>query len=798
VNLQQGVLKKRICGISFYAVLLLCLSAASPWEGASAIAPIGLLPEKGYYAATNSFPADTVINIVNLETGSSVQAIVRNTSPSPGGIVLLSRETADAIGMRSSVGRVRLTPPSEAVAYARFIDGRSYSETQTGDPDFDPQAAINIFGIPGTTQSATPQPPPYSVIFEVEAIAPDLEVPEVERPSIAGNFLDAPAPQEPVLTLPQPKAVAATFEDAVPLPVTAPEVVSNVELEAFQSENAAIIALPDPKVELFSVDPDQAEALANDFPAYYLDNTVAMGISPIRGDETNGSNILPPDWTVDVELSEPVYDTSNIFHTPNEIENIDIVQTVPEISYPLFESATGELLSPEFALNFEKPNTIPSYLNPNDFKISKPYEEPIFYFNGHEYSLEDPAESAPAEFLPPQNFQQKSQSQLSAVSDPVQISMYIEEPKSENINIEDSPVWKEDKAVAVEIEIPSSFEKDIMLAEIDHIYESDHVIVDEIYPEEPFEFDTKYYEPSYVLIEGENEKIVIAPPVDFAPFLEEQEGSKTIAENIDETPYAVPPVYNYEIDTDEPDYRDVAGIMADAESYPVPPPQETLGKNAEPIYHLSVETGEYSTPPDLEYTHRENEPKFNFERESPAEEYSKVFSLVPAEHRLPPATSNQFFLPGEPLPTIIPEPERLPEYSMVQPIPAPPVLLEPSPPMYSPAVIFEKEIPEQPVITPPVIPELERKFISDALPRVQSLEKGKYYLQLGIFNGKEELDQQINGIKKNYPLVIQSGVFNGDKEFKLMVGPMNEGESNAVLLRFKRDGFKNAFIRHDG
>jgi hypothetical protein len=79
---------------------------------------------------------------------------------------------------------------------------------------------------------------------------------------------------------------------------------------------------------------------------------------------------------------------------------------------------------------------------------------------------------------------------------------------------------------------------------------------------------------------------------------------------------------------------------------------------------------------------------------------------------------------------------------------------------------------------------------------VKNLERGKYYLQLGIYNRKEDIDRELDGLRKNLPLVIQDTT--GDPALKLMVGPLNEGESNAMLLRLKKEGHKTAFIRHDG
>jgi hypothetical protein len=129
--------KIRIAVCIFGAFFL--LPGASVWEGAAAVAPNGELPDGGYYVATNSFPRNTVVEVTNLETGKTVRVIVAVGLDSPGLLATLSRDAAALIGLQSrSIGRVRMTMPSDPIAFSRFIEGLGSS----GDPDFDPQAQI--------------------------------------------------------------------------------------------------------------------------------------------------------------------------------------------------------------------------------------------------------------------------------------------------------------------------------------------------------------------------------------------------------------------------------------------------------------------------------------------------------------------------------------------------------------------------------------------------------------------------------------------------------------------------------
>ena len=112
---------------------LVILTDASSWEGAAATAPNGELPATGRYVATNSFPRNTVVDITNIETNKSTRAIVANSLNSPGLLAVISREAAEIIGMRpGSIGRVRITQPSDPIAYLRFTEGLA-----SGIPDYD-------------------------------------------------------------------------------------------------------------------------------------------------------------------------------------------------------------------------------------------------------------------------------------------------------------------------------------------------------------------------------------------------------------------------------------------------------------------------------------------------------------------------------------------------------------------------------------------------------------------------------------------------------------------------------------
>lgn len=99
---------------------LFVFTGASVWEGSASVASGETLPRVGFYVATNSFPLNTVVNIVNLENGRSIPAIVTSRLDSPGLLAVISREAAIVIGLvDQSIGRVSMTRPPGPIASPR-------------------------------------------------------------------------------------------------------------------------------------------------------------------------------------------------------------------------------------------------------------------------------------------------------------------------------------------------------------------------------------------------------------------------------------------------------------------------------------------------------------------------------------------------------------------------------------------------------------------------------------------------------------------------------------------------------
>lgn len=132
---------KKLIIVVLVGISCLSLMGASIWEGAAAMAAGAELPESGYYIATNSFPRNTMVDVVNLENGKTLRAIVVGGIDTTGLLGILSKEAAAILGIeKGTVGRIRINMPADPIAFSRYTEGLN----KTGDPDRDPSASISI------------------------------------------------------------------------------------------------------------------------------------------------------------------------------------------------------------------------------------------------------------------------------------------------------------------------------------------------------------------------------------------------------------------------------------------------------------------------------------------------------------------------------------------------------------------------------------------------------------------------------------------------------------------------------
>jgi hypothetical protein len=79
-------------------------------------------------------------------------------------------------------------------------------------------------------------------------------------------------------------------------------------------------------------------------------------------------------------------------------------------------------------------------------------------------------------------------------------------------------------------------------------------------------------------------------------------------------------------------------------------------------------------------------------------------------------------------------------------------------------------------------------------PLISRLERGKYYLQIAAFSTEEMVSSELTKIDRSLPVAVMSAGNTENPVYRILIGPVNFGESGALLQRFK-GSYKDAFVR---
>jgi hypothetical protein len=170
-------------------------SAQSTWQGNAVVGRPGEFPDEGFYAASNSFPRNQVIEVTNLETDTTTRLVVSKRVDEPGIFLVVSEDAARELGMeRGEPARVAVRPSAASAGAAEPGAERALSP----DPDVNPSAAL-------TEAELYPEPIAQAEEEPVEEPAEQPEEPEpAEEPSEP-----AEEPAEPATEPPAPAVAAA-------------------------------------------------------------------------------------------------------------------------------------------------------------------------------------------------------------------------------------------------------------------------------------------------------------------------------------------------------------------------------------------------------------------------------------------------------------------------------------------------------------------------------------------------------------------------------------------------------------
>jgi len=187
----------------------------------------------------------------------------------------------------------------------------------------------------------------------------------------------------------------------------------------------------------------------------------------------------------------------------------------------------------------------------------------------------------------------------------------------------------------------------------------------------------------------------------------------------------------------------------------------------------------------------------------PSEPFPDRAAFVPGvaprpEPQLPPEPfpDRAAFIPGvapraEPQPAPKPAPDAASFVPDVKPVAETAAL--PQEHLVDPSFIINNPIKESPAST--ALPPQNL----DTLPMVNSLESNKYYVQIAVYSNTDAVHNELSRIDNLYSAIVKKIVVireasqHGDI-YQILVGPLTQGESGALLRRF-RGTHPDAFIR---
>ena len=102
--------------------------------------------------------------------------------------------------------------------------------------------------------------------------------------------------------------------------------------------------------------------------------------------------------------------------------------------------------------------------------------------------------------------------------------------------------------------------------------------------------------------------------------------------------------------------------------------------------------------------------------------------------------------------------------------------------------------PQTVVQQPPPPPAITQRPASFPVPTINRLEEGMYYLQIGAYSQPDSVHAEISSLDNNLPVVIMNAGTANEPVYRVLIGPLNLGESGAMMHRF-RNTHRDAFIR---
>jgi len=716
-------MKKSITG-AVILVLALIRAGAATWEGSAIAGGAGDFPAEGYYAACNSFPRDSVVELSNLENGRAVTVTIVGNVDNPGVFIALSPKTAEALGMKPGAAiRVRAASLAASSAEATLPPARAGI---SADPDFNPRvfferekaamaAAAGEAQAPAVAQAAPP------------ASAPPAATSPAQQPAAPTVAAARPAAPEPAA--PAPQAPAAPTVDALGAPAS-----------AIQTPPAAIVPEP-PAPAIAASEAPVAEqgadviALASGRPI-----EAPQAQPPLREPKEPApaiaAAVAPPTQAVE---KPPLPDTATVSALTRPTDK----------SGPMALTQLAEPAEPE-ARAGDGPEVLQS-------RVPAPAAEPnVPLLSDAEPLVRDPARDDGIEALALEKPAFAASGQDAEIGELAEAEMpglpeavYVAKPAAPG---------SASVAELAEAEAPSP---------------ADAIGTDRPLPPAAAPLgDVAMGEP-------------IAPKEPAQTGVVAIGGSRPSSESRVEAALADPeiPSPSENLVAAKPSMASSSIAIADE-----PGVRSPLDTGAAPTA-LSAERPE-PLPPSVAVASLA-EPK--------AAEESATGAFVAARPAMP--TAQETALADPDLPTLkesltpgpkAPAPEAETVVALEPALPRPPEAA----PAAATAPVMVPAAPSAPSAVATINGSGGIAEPSSAMPVIKGLDKGSFYIQIGVYGTNDALMAATIGLGRAYPVAVERiSTKAGASAYRLYIGPIARDESGLALLKIRSMGYKDAFVR---
>lgn len=674
--------------------------AAATWEGSAITGGAGEFPAEGLYAACNSFPRDSVIEVSNLENGKTVTVTIVSNVANPGVFIALSPKAAEALGMKpGSAVRVRAVSLAVSEAEATLPAARA---GVSADPDFNPRVFFEREKA-ALAAAAAAEPSGPSVASVASASAPPAAQ---EQTAAQGQPPTQPtAPAEPATP-----SVTTTTQSVQAPPAVASTAPQRAEVLARSSKTPAETAVPVPQLS-------EPSAQTPAVPAQVTQtSTVAVQPTPIpeKPDTASVETLKRPAGS-----SEP--STVTALAEPKAPE-----ARPSEAPDPVLGRIPSPPAKPEVPLLSDAEPAVRERTHTEGAETLALARQPTASF------------SATSEAVP------LSEAELPGVPEAVYVDKPAATVAGTSVELAEAEAPQSADAIGDPRPSPSysSGPVDVALAEPSAPKTPLQTGVVAIGGGRPTTARQSVAEMAEPDVPVPSESLVAVKPA---------ATSSTVAAN-DE------PAVKNPVDTG-------AAPNAILTERPTPlPPSTAVASLAEPSLSTESSTGAFvAAKPALE---------------TPAE---TALAVPPVPTPTESITSGPSAPASKGAAVVVLEPAlpRPPEEAAKETVP----ILVPTQPVPPPSTVATIKGTGG-IAEPPL-----------SLPIIKGLDKGAYYIQIGVYGSNDALMAASSGLRSNYPVAIERISTKSGEAYRLYIGPIARDESGLALLKIRSLGYKDAFVR---